>query len=151
MVRVESRWGEVATWRKVLAVLSFSGSAMLALGLVWMFVEETQVRDEGVRVVGEVVGLDRNHRSPDYADVRFRTVDGDVVVADIELVAQGNVTQVGDRIELAYDSADPAGTAVVAEVQAGWYWLNIVIWLPILVAIPLVLGGAAGGLSIRRT
>ena len=151
MLRIESRWREVPRWRKVLAVLAFSGSVVLALGLVLMFVEEAQVRDEGVLVAGRVVGLDRNHRSPDYADVRFRTVEGDVVVADIELVAQRAVAEVGDRIDLRYDPADPAGTAVVADVQAGWYWLNIVMWVPILVAIPLVFGAMAGGLSIRRS
>lgn len=150
MLRFESRWREVPTWRKVLAVLGFTASAVLALGLVLMFVEEAQVRDDGIRVVGEVVGLDRKHRSPDYAAVRFRTADGDVVVADIELVAQEGVIELRDRIDLKYDPSDPAGTAVIAEVQAGWYWLNIVIWFPILVAIPLVLGGVAGGLSIRR-
>jgi hypothetical protein len=153
-VQVQFEWRSLPIWRRVLAVALGLAWAFLMFGLVLVLVDEAELRDTGHRATARVLEVRLRGRDPDYADVRFVTEDGREVTAEVEVTAMASFPDVGDEIDIVYDPDDPAEEVAVAEVHRVFYWLDVLLWVPLLGLslgwIPLAIGGVKVSRRRRR-
>ncbi len=144
-MHVRLTWRSLPKWRRILAVALGLAWGFLMFGLILVLVDEAKLRDSGHRATARVLEVRIGGKSPTYADVRFVTDDGRDVTAEVEVTATERYPDVGDEIAVVYDPNDPSDEVAVAEVHQVFYWVDVLLWVPVLGLslgwIPLWVGG----------
>lgn len=96
-----------------------------AFGAVVAFGAAIALRDRGVEVTGEVIGVHTAGRTSEVT-VTFPDGRGRMVVADVGNYLFDPEPQIGDRPRLIYDPADPewnvADARLGPDFSAGWFF-----------------------------
>jgi hypothetical protein len=140
-------WRRLPRWRRVLAVILIAAGVVVAAGLVSVEFDEASVRRSGEVAAARV--LDVNYKGQ-YADVRFTTGDGDIVLAEVHVSVAEEVAHEGDVLEVRYRAEDPSDSVVVANVDSMDLWVDRLVGTSLMIAAVMLPACWALGLIRRR-
>ncbi|MBW3651825.1 MAG: DUF3592 domain-containing protein, partial [Actinobacteria bacterium] len=143
-------WRTIPRRRKALAVALALAWLLFAYGLFAFMFDESSLRETGTEATAEVLRFRDRGRNPDYADIRFTTRDGTIVETEVDVEDARNVPEAGDTIEVRYNPEAPSKEVVIAEVHQLVYWVERIIWMPLLLGLSGLIVARAAGFQIRR-
>ena len=129
--RLAGWWAATPLWRRVVGLAAWTVFAVLALGLVFVVLDDAALRNDGLRAEATVI---ENHPRGSYVVIRF-PVEGQERQVEAEIDIDGSETslEVGDRIEVVYARSDPTGMVALADVDPVTYWVATCWWTSFLI------------------